>query len=99
MADQDPAALKKKMQKKDPTFTDSVDGLPAPELKQNILLYSKHLHDTEMALKNDEEIKQVQEELKEMKAPYTETMKMLKEKINYLHLILKDKELEQGDEK
>ena len=95
MADQDPAALKKKLQKKDPVFTDSVDGLPAPDLKQNILLYSKHMHDTEMALKNDEEIQDVQEQLKEMKAPYTETMRMLKEKIKYLHLILKDKEIEQ----
>jgi hypothetical protein len=94
MSEQDAAALKKKMQKKDSTFTDSVDGLPATDIKQNILLYSKHLHDTEMALKNDEDIKEAQEALKEMKAPYTETMKMLKEKINYLHLILKDKELE-----
>jgi hypothetical protein len=97
MSEQDAAALKKKMQKKDSIFTDSVDGLPAADLKQNILLYSKHLHDTEMALKNDEEIKQVQEQLKEMKAPFTETMKMLKEKINYLHLILKDKELEKEE--
>ena len=97
MADQDPAALKKKMQKKDPTFTDSVDGLPAPDVKANILVYSKHLHDTEMALKNDDEIKDLQEQLKELKAPYTETSKMLKEKINYLHLILKDKELEEKE--
>jgi hypothetical protein len=94
MSEQDAAALKKKMQKKDSVFTDSVDGLPAQDLKQNILLYSKHMHDTEMALKNDEEIKDIQEQLKEMKAPYTETMKMLKEKLNYLHLILKDKEIE-----
>lgn len=94
MADQDPAAMKKKLQKKDPVFTDSVDGLPAPDLKQNILLYSKHMHDTEIALKNDDEIKDVQGQLKEMKAPYRETMKMLKQKINYLHLILKDKEIE-----
>jgi hypothetical protein len=94
MADNDAASVKKKMQKKDTTFTDSVDGLPAADLKANILIYSKHLHDTEMALKNDEDIQRTSEELKELKAPYSETSKMLKEKINYLHIILKDKEIE-----
>jgi len=95
MSEKDAAAIKKKMQKTDVTFTDSVDGLPAKDLKDNILILSKHLHETEMALKSDEEIQRVQEELKELKAPYTETSKMLKNKIQYLHLILKDKELEQ----
>jgi len=95
MSDNDSASIKKKMQKSDPTFTDSVDGLPAADVKQNILIYSKHLHDTEMALKNDEEVQETAEILKELKAPYTETSKMLKSKIQYLHLILKDKEIEQ----
>ena len=94
MSDQDEAALKKKMQKLDPTFTDSVDGLTAADLKANILLYAKHQHDTDMALKNDEQIKSVSEELKELKAPYTEVQKKLKAKMQYLHLLLKDKEIE-----
>jgi hypothetical protein len=94
MTENDAASVKKKLQKKDSTFTDSVDGLSAVDLKANILIYSKHLHNTEMALKNDDEIRDMSEQLKELKAPYSETSKMLKEKINYLHIILKDKEIE-----
>lgn len=96
MSEQDAAALKKKMQKKDPLFTDSVDGLPADKLKEEILRHAKHQHEVEMALKNDEEIKQAQEDLKQLKGPYTDVSKTLKEKLNYLHLILKDKQLEEN---
>jgi hypothetical protein len=94
MSEKDEASLKKKMQKDDPLFTDSVDGLPAEDLKKNILQYAKHQHDVEMALKNDEGIKDLQEQLKEMKAPYSETLKKLKQKLSYLHIILKDKEID-----
>lgn len=97
MADKDAAALKKKMQKEEPTFTDSVDGLPAADIKANILIYAKHQHDSELALALDEEIQQASEDLKQLKGPYTDTIKKLKAKIKYLHLILEDKVIDEKD--
>jgi hypothetical protein len=91
MKDQDTAAIKKKMQKNDGIFTDSVDGLLPEDVKKQILLYSQHQYDADMALKNDDEINSLSEQLAEMKAPYMEVLKKLKSKIQYLHIILKEK--------
>lgn len=92
----DKASLRKKMQRTDPVFCDSVDGLPATDVKANILIYAKHQHDSELALSLDEEIQSTQEQLKELKAPYSEVIKSLKAKIKYLHLILEDKVLDEN---
>jgi hypothetical protein len=87
----DTASIKKKMQKSDSIFTDSVDGLLPEALKQHIVTYSQYHHDSAMALKNDEQINDTQELLAELKAPYTETLKKLKAKLQYLHILLKEK--------
>lgn len=87
----DNASLKKKLQKEDSIFTDSVDGLLPEEIKKTIVVYSQHQHDSTMALKNDEQINDTQELLKELKAPYNEVLKKLKSKIQYLHILLKEK--------
>jgi len=87
----DPAAIKKKMQKADAIFTDAVDGLLPEELKKNILVYAQHQHETQQALQNDEQITDTAELLTELKAPYNEVLKKLKEKLTYLHILLKEK--------
>jgi hypothetical protein len=94
MLEKDLSALKKKVQKEHPVFTDSVDGLPLKELKESVLIYSKYQHETDMALKNDEQIERVAQSLNELKAPYRDALKALKMKIQYLHLLMQDKEIE-----
>jgi hypothetical protein len=87
----DRAMLKKKVQKDNPTFTDSVDGLTVTDLEKNMLMYAKHKEDTEMALKEDEEIQDIQEQLKELKAPYGDAMKSLKMKMAYINILIREK--------
>jgi hypothetical protein len=87
----DRAMLKKKVQKDNPTFTDSVDGLTVTDLEKNMLMYAKHKEDTEMALKEDEEIQDIQEQLKELKAPYGDAMKSLKMTMAYINILIREK--------
>lgn len=87
----DRAMLKKKVQKDNPSFTDSVDGLTVTDLEKNLLMYAKHKEDTEMALKEDEEIKDTQEKLKELKGPYSDALKALKLKMAYLNILIREK--------
>ena len=87
----DSASIKKKMQKSDSIFCDAVEGLLPEDLKKHILIYAQHQHDTAQALKTDEQISNTADLLKELKAPYSEVLKKLKDKITYLHILLKEK--------
>jgi len=87
----DRAMLKKKVQKDNPTFTDSVDGLTVADLEKNMLMYAKHKEDTEMALKEDDEIRDTQEKLKELKGPYNDATKALKMKMAYINILIREK--------
>jgi len=94
----DRAMLKKKVQKDNPSFTDTVDGLTMVDLDKNLLMYAKHKEETEMQLREDEAIKNAQEALKELKAPYSDALKALKFKMAYLSILMKEKSGE-SDEK
>lgn len=80
-----------KMRKKEALFTETVDTLSDEDLSKNLLLYSKQREEVALALADSEEIEQLEEQLKELKAPYKESLQILKNKIKYIAILLKDK--------
>ena len=87
----DRTTIEKKLEKIHHGFADTVAGLPVKDLEQNMLMYAKHLEETNEALRNSKDIKEAQETLKELKAPYSDMLKALKLKMSYLHLLMKEK--------
>lgn len=83
--------LKMKVQKKYPDFTDSVDGLSLEDLKKNMLLYATYREESSTAKAGDIELSNAQELVKELSAPYNETLSALKDKISYLHSLIVEK--------
>ena len=83
--------LKKKVQKKHPEFTDSVDGLSIEDLKKNIITLSTYREQTLQFLESSDEIKSAKEQVKELTAGPNETLRALKEKISYVHALLEDR--------
>ena len=86
--------LKKKLQKKDPSFTDSVDGLNIEDLKKNILILSAYREETAHFLKTNEEIKSAKEIVAELTASPNETLRILKDKLTYIHSLITEKKTE-----
>lgn len=83
--------LKKQVQKKFPVFTDAVDGLSAKDLEGQLLHYSKHREETLIAQKEDKQLEDAKELVKELNAPYSEAVADLKLKTAYLALLIKEK--------
>jgi hypothetical protein len=86
--------LKIKVQKKYPDFTDSVDGLSIEDLRKNMLIYATYKEETSTAKSSDIELSNAQELVKELSAPYNETLSALKDKITYIHALLVEKKTE-----
>lgn len=84
-------AIKTKVQTDYPEFTDGVDSLPVDKLEENMLKYAKYREETEMAKKKDEALEKAKNEVKELQAPYNETLKALKLKMAYLGLLIQEK--------
>lgn len=84
-------AIKDKVQKDYPEFTDSVDSLKLADLESNMLQMAKYREETEMAKKKDEELEKAKAEVKELQAPYNDALKALKLKMAYLGLLIKDR--------
>lgn len=83
--------LRTKAQKDYPEFTDSVDNAQLPELEANLLRYAKYREETEMAKKKDEALEKAKNLVKELQAPYNETLKALKVKTAYLGLLIEER--------
>lgn len=86
--------LKLKVQKKHPTFTDSVDGLSLEDLKKNMLQYATYREETSDAKTRDEDLNNAKESVSELSAPYNDTLSALKDKISYIHALLVEKKTE-----
>lgn len=84
-------ALKTKAQKDFPEFTDSVDNAQLPELESQLLRYAKYREETEMAKKKDETLEKAKNNVKELQAPYNETLNALKIKTAYLGLLISER--------
>lgn len=84
-------ALKTKAQKDFPEFTDSVDNAKLEELESQLLRYAKYREETEMAKKKDLALEQAKNNVKELQAPYNETLNALKIKTAYLGLLIEER--------
>lgn len=83
---------KVKFEENNPTFVEEVKAMSVEDRKQRLVTLNRGLLEVEQALENDESIKVVREQLKEMLAPYKEARKMIKEKIKYLIELLGEEE-------
>ena len=85
--------LKTKVQEQMPEFTEAVDNAQLPELEAQLLKYAKYREETEMAKKKDEGLEKAKNVVKELQAPYNETINALKLKTAYLGLLIADRKV------
>jgi molecular chaperone GrpE (heat shock protein) len=83
--------FKQKVAKEFPEFVSVVDGMSLEELDQRLLSLAKHQEEVAEALAQHEEINRLKEQLKELKADFTDTQKALKMKMKYIHQLMKEK--------
>lgn len=84
-------AIKKKVEKEYEMFAELANAMGLEEIDKNILMYAKHREDTEMAKKIDTDLNNAKESVKELSAPYNEALSVLKLKLSYLNIILKER--------
>lgn len=82
--------FKKKVGKKYPTFVESLDGLSVQDLEKNMLIYSKHKENTELAQKLDLELQEAKDRVTELKGPYTDALSALKLKLAFINILIKE---------
>jgi DNA repair exonuclease SbcCD ATPase subunit len=80
-----------KLHDKYPGFLDEVLGLSIDELEKKIFAYAKELESSEQHLKENEDVKRLQEQLKEAKASYNEVKKAIKLKTKYCFKLIREK--------
>ena len=85
--------LKTKVKEQMPEFTDAVDKADLPTLEAQLLKYAKYREETEMAKKKDEGLEKAKNVVKELQAPYNETINALKLKTAYLGLLIADRKV------
>ena len=85
--------LKTKVKEQMPEFTDAVDNADLPTLEAQLLKYAKYREETEMAKKKDEGLEKAKNVVKELQAPYNETINALKLKTAYLGLLIADRKV------
>lgn len=84
--------FKKKMQKKYTTFVESVDGLSDTDIEKQLSFYAKNREEVNYAKSSDKELALHQEMAKELAAPYSEAVSMLKDKLSYLNILLMERQ-------
>lgn len=89
--------FKSKIEKEYPNFVEGLEGLSKEDLEKNLLIYAKHREQTEYAKRNDDELNELKEQVKELQAPYNDTLKALKAKMGYLNVLLMES-LSEGSE-
>ena len=84
-------ALKTKAQTDFPEFTDAVDSAKLEDLEKKLLEYAKYREQTAMAQKSDEGLEKAKNTVKELNAPYNETLNALKIKTAYINILIEEK--------
>lgn len=82
---------KRTFEDKNPEFVSEVVGMSREDLKSRLANLVQGLRETEAAQKADHDLTLKQNEVKEMKAPYTETKKVTREKMNYVSKLIEEK--------
>lgn len=71
-------------------FYQAVVGLGVDNLRQNMLMYQKHLQETNHALKNNQEILKAAEQVRNLEKPYKDAIKENLDKIKQLKRFVDD---------
>jgi hypothetical protein len=72
-------------------------AMPVKELEFKLLELSKHMQEIVTTQKEDEELQNAKDLVKELSAPYREQMGGNKLKQRFIHLLIKDKKLDLGE--
>lgn len=89
MADHTKAKLK--AQKKFKEFTENADALSVDQLKQKITAYRFHQAETERSLEENESVRELKDTLKTLTGPYSDTLKAIKIKTDYMIALIDEK--------
>ena len=81
----------KKIKKDHPEFVESVDSMETGGLEDLVVNYAKELENIDEFLSENEEIKQLKEQIDEIAGPSNDAKKVCKLKLLYLVNILKDR--------
>ena len=87
------AKLEKAINETDSTFVGEVRGYTLVQCKDRLSKLSLDAQAVVQAKENDDELTAVKEEVKEMGAPYRESLKKLRQKIDFLVSILEEKDI------
>lgn len=82
--------VKDDVMKKHEAFYDKINGMGREEMRKELFILANYKEETEFAKASDEELKRAQKLVKEFSGPYNDTLKVLKLKMAYVHLMLKE---------
>ena len=83
--------LMKKVEKDYPEFVSAVETLSGEDLERRILDYAKEQERIDEELDSNEVIKSIKENLKEIRAPFIDCKKAVKNKMRYLMALHEDR--------
>lgn len=81
----------KKVEKEFPDFVDMLKGADTESLKNNLNIYATHREEVELDRSENPKLNQLKEELKELNKPYNDALNVLKLKLAYLNILIKEK--------
>jgi len=87
------AKLEKAINEIDSTFCGETRGYTLVQCKDRLSKLSLEVQSVVNARENDDELTQAKEEVKDMGAPYRESLKKLRQKIDFLVSVLEEKNI------
>lgn len=90
------AKLEKAINDIDGTFCGEVRGYTLDQIKDRLSKLSLDAQAVVMAKENDQELEDAKNEVKEMSSPYRESLKKLRQKIDFIVSILEEKDIPKG---
>lgn len=83
--------LEKKLKNKDPMFLDEIAGLSTDQLNNRLLSLAKNRQETIKAKEEDQDLAEAQATVKDLSAPYKETLSAVDLKMRYIAELIKAK--------
>jgi len=83
--------IKQKVEKDFSSFSDVVNNMGKEELEKELFRLANYREEVQLAKGEDEGLKNAQEEVRAMAGPYNDTLKALKLKSTFIHIILKER--------
>jgi len=74
-----------------PEVVETLNSANADELREKLSSLAKHEDETEEALEKDEEVERMTEELKQLKAPYKDTLSGIKLQRGFIAILLRER--------